>query len=307
MRLEKADRKNSGFFRSKKLGRAYDRMLGYWLILPVAVIIFVVIGIPFINAIYLSLTDKVVGLEPRFVGFKNYIYIFTDREYWKVLKNTFIFMFFSVGLKLVFGLILAIVVNEKFYGRSIVRMMLLIPWAISGMVAAITWRWMYDDTFGIINAMLLRFNIVDMPIPWTSGINVALISVIIVNVWRGIPFFLFSLLGGLQTIDNQMYEAAKIDGAGWLRSLFAITIPSIMPVIMIATLLSSIWTFNDFENIFLITGGGPLHASAVIATYTYEVAFLENQMGRALAVAGSVVPLLVVLIIFSTRKLHSDS
>ncbi|UUZ79018.1 sugar ABC transporter permease [Paenibacillus sp. P26] len=290
----------------EQLSRKYDRSLGYILILPVAFVIFVVIGFPFLNAIYLSFTDKVVGVEPKFVGLDNYIHILTDKEYWKVLKNTFIYMIFSVGIKLAIGLILAVVVNESFFGRGLFRMILLIPWALSGMVAAITWRWMYDDTYGIINSLLMRWHITETPIPWTSGVHMALISVIIVNIWKGLPFFIFSLLGGLQTIDSQMYEAATIDGAGWIRQFFAITIPSIMPVITITTLLSCIWTFNNFESVYLITGGGPLNASAVISTYTYEVAFQQNLMGRALAVAGSVVPILVVMIVVSMRKMKAD-
>ncbi|MFD0693338.1 carbohydrate ABC transporter permease [Paenibacillus sp. GCM10027628] len=290
----------------EQLSRKYDRTLGYLLILPVAFVIFVVIGFPFINAIYLSFTNKVVGMDPKFIGLDNYLHIFSDREYWKVLKNTFIYMISSVGIKLVVGLILAVVVNESFFGRGIFRMILLIPWALSGMVAAITWRWMYDDTYGIINSLLLRMHIIDTPVPWTSGIHMALVSVIIVNIWKGLPFFIFSLLGGLQTIDSQMYEAATIDGAGTLRQFFAITVPSIMPVITITTLLSCIWTFNNFESVYLITGGGPLNASAVISTYTYEVAFQQNLLGRALAVAGSVVPILVIMIVVSMRKMKAD-
>ncbi|MFD0677514.1 MULTISPECIES: carbohydrate ABC transporter permease [unclassified Paenibacillus] len=290
----------------EQLSRKYDRSLGYILIIPVAFVIFVVIGFPFLNAVYLSFTDKVVGVDPKFVGLDNYLYIFTDKEYWKVLKNTFIYMIASVGIKLAVGLLLAVVVNETFFGRGIFRMILLIPWALSGMVAAITWRWMYDDTYGIINSLLMRWNITDTPVPWTSGIHMALISVIIVNVWKGLPFFIFSLLGGLQTIDSQMYEAATIDGAGSIRQFFSITVPSIMPVITITTLLSCIWTFNNFESVYLITGGGPLNASAVISTYTYEVAFQQNLMGRALAVAGSVVPILVLMIVVSMRKMQTD-
>ncbi|MFD0712922.1 carbohydrate ABC transporter permease [Paenibacillus sp. GCM10027626] len=289
-----------------KLRLRSDGILGYTLIIPIIFLVFVIIGMPFFNALYLSFTDKVVGADPQFIGLNNYIEILSNSDYWKVLWNTFIYMIAGVGLKLLIGTILALVVNEKFFGRSVVRMLLLIPWALSGMVAAITWKWMYDDTYGIINSMLMSTGLIDLPIPWLSGTNIALVSVIIVNIWRGVPFFIFSILGGLQTIDHQMYEAARIDGASWLRQFWAITLPSIMPVIKVATLLSAIWTFNDFENIFLITGGGPLHASAVISTYTYEVAFMQRELGKALSVAGSVIPLLVIMIIFSTKKLHND-
>jgi multiple sugar transport system permease protein len=286
--------------------RKSELALGYTSVMPIIIIIFVVIGIPFINALYLSLTDKTVGADAHFIGFDNYREIFSDPIYWKVLKNTFVYFITDVFFKLVFGMIFALTLNQQFFGRSIIRVLFLVPWAISGMVAALTWKWMYNDTFGIINQVLLDNGVIDVPIAWLSGPHIALVSVIIVNIWRGIPFFLFSILGGLQTIDKQLYEAAKIDGAGTIRQFISVTIPSISPVIVITTMLSSIWTFNDFENIFLITGGGPLYNSAVISVYTYEVAFLQNNMGKSLSVAGSIIPILLVLMFFMTRKLNKE-
>ncbi|NRF95520.1 sugar ABC transporter permease [Paenibacillus frigoriresistens] len=286
--------------------RRSEMVLGYTSVMPVIIVIFVVIGIPFINALYLSLTDKTVGAEAHFIGFANYREIFTDPVYWKVLKNTFIYFMTDVFFKLVIGMIFALTLNQAFFGRSIVRVLFLVPWAISGLVSALTWKWMYNDSYGIINQLLLDSGLIDIPVAWLSGPKIALVSVIIVNIWRGIPFFLFSILGGLQTIDRQMYEAAKIDGAGPIRQFFSVTIPSISSVLVITTMLSSIWTFNDFENIFLITGGGPLYNSAVISVYTYETAFLQNNMGKSLSVAGSIIPILLVLMFFMTRKLAKE-
>jgi multiple sugar transport system permease protein len=281
-------------------------VLGYTSVMPIIIVIFVVIGIPFFNALYLSLTDKTVGAEAHFIGFANYREIFTDPVYWKVLKNTFIYFMTDVFFKLVIGMIFALTLNQAFFGRSIIRVLFLVPWAISGLVSALTWKWMYNDSYGIINQLLLDSGLIQTPVAWLSGPSIALISVIIVNIWRGIPFFLFSILGGLQTIDRQMYEAAKIDGAGPIRQFFSVTIPSISSVIVITTMLSSIWTFNDFENIYLITGGGPLYNSAVISVYTYETAFLQNDLGKSLSVAGSIIPILLVLMFFMTRKLAKE-
>ncbi|MDD9269664.1 carbohydrate ABC transporter permease [Paenibacillus sp. GCM10023248] len=286
--------------------RRSEMVLGYTSVMPVIIVIFVVIGIPFINALYLSLTDKTVGAEAHFIGFANYREIFTDPVYWKVLKNTFIYFMTDVFFKLVIGMIFALTLNQAFFGRSIVRVLFLVPWAISGLVSALTWKWMYNDSYGIINQLLLDTGLIENPVAWLSGPKIALVSVIIVNIWRGIPFFLFSILGGLQTIDKQMYEAAKIDGAGPIRQFFSVTIPSISSVLVITTMLSSIWTFNDFENIYLITGGGPLYNSAVISVYTYETAFLQNDMGKSLSVAGSIIPILLVLMFFMTRKLAKE-
>ena len=283
-----------------------EKALGRMLVLPIFLLVFVLMGYPFINTLYISLTNKRVGYVPKFIGLQNYTRLITDPTYWLVLKNTFIYMFLSVGVKLTFGMILALTLNEKFIGRGIIRMLLLIPWAIPGMVAAMTWKWMYNDTFGIINSILKNIGLIEASIPWLSSKHLTLYSVIIVNIWRGVPFFLFSLLGALQTIDGQLYEAAKVDGAKVIRRFWNITIPSIIPVISITTMLSSIWTFNDFENIYLITGGGPLNSSSVIATYTYEIAFHYNEMAQAVSVAVSVVPILILMIAFASKRIGKE-
>ena len=166
---------------------------------------------------------------------------------------------------------------------------------------------MYDSTYGILNSLLLRMDIIDLPIAWLSNPKLTLITVMIVNIWRGVPFFIFSLLGALQTLDGQMYEAAYIDGAGPVRQYFSITLPSIANVTKVTTLLSTIWTFNDFENIQLVTGGGPLYSSSVISTYTYDQAFIQNSFGSALSVAVSVVPILLIFMFFASRGREEQS
>ena len=163
-------------------------------------------------------------------------------------------------------------------------------------MAATTWRWMYDSTYGIINSLLISLGVTKIGIPWLSDPNLTLLTTMIVNIWRGIPFFMFSILGALQTLEKQQYEAAYVDGAGAFKQFWYITLPSISSVIGITTLLSTIWTFNDFENVYLITGGGPLYASSTIATYTYDMAFIQNNFARAVSVAISVIPLLLILI-----------
>lgn len=279
-----------------------DRNLGILLIIPVFIVIFIVMGIPFVRAVYLSFTDKVVGRQESFVGLGNYFKLFVNATYWKVLRNTFLYTAGSVTAKLLFGMVLAVILNQRFRGRAFFRTVLLIPWALPGTVAAMTWRWMYDSTYGILNSMLLSTGIIDLPVAWLSNPKVTLLTVMIVNIWRGVPFFIFSLLGALQTIDGQMYEAATIDGAGPFRQFFSITLPSISNVTKVTTLLSTIWTFNDFENIQLVTGGGPVYSSAVISTYTYDQAFIQNNFGSALSVAVSVVPILLIFMLIATRN-----
>ena len=283
-----------------------DKRLGLLLMVPIAAVIFGITGIPFIRALYLSFTNKVVGVPEQFIGFDNYLALFVDKIYWKSLYNTIIYTVGCITAKLALGLLLAVILNQKFRGKAFFRTALLIPWALPGMVAATTWRWMYDSTYGIINSLLLKAGLISLPIPWLSNPDITLLSTMIVNVWRGVPFFMFSLLGALQTLDGQIFEAAYVDGAGMFKRFWYITLPGISSVLGISTLLSTIWTFNDFENVFLITGGGPIYSSSVISTYTYDLAFIQNSFGRALSVAVSVIPLMLILILVSQKVISGD-
>ncbi|MDR1636518.1 MAG: sugar ABC transporter permease [Treponema sp.] len=283
-----------------------ERHYGLMFTLPVFILIFLVMGFPFIYTVYLSFTNKTAGYSPKFIGLANYLSLVRDPQYWLVVRNTVMYTIACILFKLALGMAFALLLNERFRGRGIVRVVMLLPWAIPGMVAANTWKWIYNDQYGILNALLRRMGLISIPINWLGSMQLALVSVIIVNIWRGIPFFLFSILGALQTIDADLYDAGKIDGANIVHRFIYITVPSVMPVLAITTLLSTIWTFNDFDNIWLITGGGPLNASSVIATYTYEVAFIANRMARALAVAVSVIPFLVILMTIITGKMKRE-
>lgn len=280
-----------------------DKVLGYILLIPTFLVIYMMIGYPLLNAVYLSFTDKVVGKAEKWVFLGNYKALIKDPVYWKVLGNTVTYTVVTILSKLVIGMGLALLLNQNFKGRTFFRTALLIPWAIPGMVAAQTWRWMYDSTYGIINSILIRSGLLEMPVPWLSSPKITLYSAALVNIWRGIPFFLFSILGGLQMIDNQIYEAARLDGANGVQQFRYITVPTIASVISITTLLSTIWTFNDFENIFLVTGGGPVYSSAVISTYTYDLSFIQNSLSKGMAAAVSVIPILVIFIIVSSRTI----
>ena len=286
--------------------KSKDLRLGLLLMIPIVLIVFIIIGIPLVRAIYWSFTDKIVGNDATFIGLKNYSALLKDKVYWKSLKNTAIYTVGCIIAKLLLGLLWAVLLNQNFHGKSFFRTALLIPWALPGMVAAMTWRWMYDSTYGIINSLLLSLGIIDLPINWLSNPKIVLFSAMIVNILRGVPFFMFSILGELQTLDTQVYEAATVDGAGIFKQFRYITIPGISNVLKVTTLLSTIWTFNDFENVWLVTGGGPLYASSVIATYTYDMAFIQNKLGKALSISVSVIPILLVLMIFFSRMKKQD-
>lgn len=283
-----------------------DRRLGLLLMIPIVIVIFIITGLPFLRALYWSFTDKVIGSREHFIFLDNYVKLFSDTVYWKSLRNTSVYTVGCVAVKLLVGLLWAVLLNQSFRGKAFFRTALLIPWALPGMVAAMTFRWMYDSTYGIINSVLINSGIVSLPIAWLSNPRIVLFSAMIVNIWRGVPFFMFSILGEMQTLDRQVYEAATVDGAGIFKQFRYITIPFISNVLKVTVLLSTIWTFNDFENVWLVTGGGPLYASSVISTYTYDMAFIQNSFGRALSVAASVIPILVVIMVFFSRIAKKD-
>lgn len=217
-----------------------DTWLAILLLVPLVVTIFGVIGLPFVNAILQSFTDKRVGLPGHFVGLLNYRELVRDPAFWIAVRNSAAYAVVAVALKLIAGFAMALVLDKPLPGRPLWRALILLPWAIPALVAALTWRWMYSDTNGVINSILIRLGLINHPIPWLAALSIALISVIMVNVWKGVPFFTFTLLGGLQSIDRQLYEAAAIDGAtGWQQTRH-VTIPGILPVTLTATLLSLI-------------------------------------------------------------------
>ena len=254
--------------------------------IPVVIVVFIIMGLPFIRAIYWSFTDKVIGAEANFIGFDNYIKLFSDKIYWKSLTNTLVYTVVCIVAKLLIGLLWAVLLNQNFKGKGFFRTALLIPWALPGMVAAMTWRWMYDSTYGIINSLLMDMGIIDLPIAWLSNPKIVLFSAIIVNIWRGVPFFMFSILGELQTLDRQVYEAATVDGAGIFKQFWYITLPSIMPSVITLTLLNIGRIFySDFGLFYQVTqNSGQLYDTTnVIDTYVYRALLQSGNIGMASA------------------------
>jgi multiple sugar transport system permease protein len=240
-------------------------------------------------------------MPPRFVGFRNYVDNWDDPLFRKTVYNSCVYTFSAVGLKLLVGLGLALILHQQFLARNFFRGLMLLPWIIPSVVTALTWRWMFDDMSGIINYVLMKLGIIDFPLAWLGLPHLAMPAVIITNVWRGFPFFGISILAGLQTIPLDQYEAAKVDGANVLKRFLHITLPGLKPVLIVTTLLSTIWTFNDFELVWVLTQGGPVNATQIFATLTYRVAFGTQQLGRGLTVSLTILPFLLMLVIVLTR------
>ena len=274
-------------------------------LLPLFVLVVALIGYPVYRAVWLSLTDKLVGYPERFVGLRNYAYLAQDDTFHAVIRNSLVFTVGSVGLKIVTGVLMALVLQNVIRGRNFFRGLFLLPWITSTVIIALTWRWMFDafPGRGFFNSVLLDAGLISRPIAFMATPEGAMAAVVIANWWRGFPFFGVSYLAGMQSIPGELYEAASVDGAGAARRFWHITLPGLKHVIIVTTLLTFIFTINDFNIVYVMTRGGPGTATQVFATYSYEVAFNALRWGRGVTISIFVVPVLIALIPLVSRYL----
>jgi multiple sugar transport system permease protein len=274
-------------------------------LLPLLVLVVALIVYPVYRAVWLSLTDKLVGYPERFVGLQNYFYLAADDTFHQVIRNSFVFTVVSVGLKVVTGVLMALVLNNVIRGRNFFRGLFLLPWITSTVIIALTWRWMFDafPGRGFFNSVLLDLGLLSRPIAFMATPEGAMMAVIVANWWRGFPFFGVSFLAGLQAIPRELYEAASVDGATTWHRFWHITLPGLKHVMVVTILLTFIFTINDFNIVYVMTRGGPGTATQVFATYSYEVAFNALRWGRGVTISIFVVPLLIALIPLVSRYL----
>ncbi len=268
------------------LGAFVERHIAYFLIAPTIIGISIVNVYPLLDTVRLSFTNRLLSRpeeDTSYIGLTNYTTILTSPGVWNAFKVSLIFTVTAVGFSFIIGLMLAVLLNRKLPGRAIMRSIFIIPWAIPAFVAAITWSWMFNDQFGIITALLKNIGMTRVPI-WL-GADYALISLIVVMIWKSFPFQLVILMAGLQAIPSDLYEAAEVDGAVGYQKFFSITMPLLKPVAMISVLLASINAFNFFTIPWILTRGGPAEATNVLPIYTYTIGFVGGDFGFAATMA----------------------
>jgi multiple sugar transport system permease protein len=276
-------------------------LFGFVLTLPVVIYLLLSQAYPFINAFYTSLTDKTIGVAGNFIGFQNYVQLVNDPVFWQTVKSSFIFTIGAIVLKLVFGMIMALVLNQEIRFLNLWRALLFLPWTISTIVTVLMFQFMFSSTGGIFNVILMRSGLIQLPIDWLGTPLMAMFSVILVNVWRGTPFFGISILSGLQAVPKEQYEAAEMDGANSIQRFLYITLPSIRNVVLLVIVVSTIWTLNDFQIIWVLTRGGPVNSTQVFSTLTYTMAFLNLDLAKGIAVSFASVPIIFLLIFWVTK------
>jgi len=282
-----------------------DWRMGFLFVLPIVVLVLALVAYPFCYAVYLSMTRKFVGMPAVFVGFENYVRLASDGFFLRAVWNSLIFTFGSVVFKLMLGMAMALVLTSNIRFRSVFTGILLVPWVAPTVVRALNFLWIYDGSLGVLNYLLVKvFRILPQGVGWLSEAGTAMASVIFVNIWRGFPFFGISFLAGMKAIPGELYEAASVDGASALQRFLHVTLPGLRNIVIIVVLLSTIWTFNDFGIVYILTKGGPGGATMVLPVFTYELAFGAQRLGDAIAVALYMLPPLAIVIIVLARYMR---
>jgi multiple sugar transport system permease protein len=291
-----------------RLGRVLGRdwRVAFPFITPIVILMLLFIAWPFTRAIYISMTARTVGRQTRFVGLQNYVRLWSDPFFRRAVRNTFVFTGGAIFFKFLAGLCAAVLLNAQRRMRNLLTGLVLLPWIIPAVVQALAWKSIYDPLFGGLNPILQALGLIVEPLSWLADPKLAMPCVILVNVWAGIPFFTVNFLAGLQAIDRELYEAAEVDGANAWDRFMHITLPGLRYVITVTTLLSTIWTFNNFQTIYLLTGGGPGGATRVYSIMAYEMAIRGLRFGPGTAVAFSLTPLLAFFILLLSRYMRRD-
>lgn len=273
-------------------------------IAPTLLLITLLVYIPVLKGIVIAFQNYNMFniMDIHFNGLQNYIDIINDRAFpfMEVIYNTFTWVFVSLALQFLLGFSLALLLRKPFKGRGVYTSLVFYTWAVSGFAIGLIWSWMFNGQFGLINDLLMRFHLIKAPIGFLSDPKYAMISVIIANVWYGIPFFGIMLLAALQSVPAELYEAARMDGAGPWSQLFNVTIPYISATIVSTTLLRMMWIMNFPEIIYGMTNGGPANSTNILATYMINKIYKEFNYGQGAAIG---VMIMVILLIFTTTYL----
>jgi ABC-type sugar transport system permease subunit len=284
------------------------KQLGYVLIMPSLLLIAFVSVYPFIMTfVYSFRTMKLnmPAMNQPFIGLKNYALLFNTERFINSFRITFIFAASFVSLQLVFGLFISLVLNMSFTGRALVRASILIPWAMALVITALLWQWMYNAVFGVINAFLSVVGLLKEPVDWLgTTAESAFFAVLVVDMWRNTPFVAIILLAGLQSIPHDLYEAARIDGAGRVNCFFHITLPQLKHAMLIALLFRSIDAFRAFDLLYVLTQGGPGTSTEIASLYAYKMLFKFLDFGRGSAATVVMAFFTTVLSLMYIRVLY---
>jgi multiple sugar transport system permease protein len=274
-----------------------DRTFGVLLTLPALVLLGAVVLYPLIGSLTTSLFRQSLVLPGRsYVGLDNFRAVL-DNEFWPVLRHTLVFTAACTAIPFVIGFALALALHTRLPGRGVLRGLFLFPWVVPGVVVSFVWMWIFNANYGVLNGVLVRLGLVDDPVSWLGRPGTAMLAVIVAKSWASFPWMMVMLLAGLQTVPAQLHEAAALDGAGVVRRFWHVTLPHLRGIVGIVLLLETIWNFQHFDTIYVLTGGGPAGATTTFAVAVYDTAFKGFDLGRAGAIGALWMVLLTVLVV----------
>ena len=273
--------------------------VSFWFMLPAAAFLILFLAYPLGLGVWLSFTDARIGRSGIFIGLENYEWLWDDSTFWLSVFNTLLYTIVASAVKFTVGLYLALLLNENLPFKALLRAVVLIPFIVPTVLSAIAFWWIYDAQFSIISWSLRHLGLISGNIDFLGDMWNARWSVIFANIWRGVPFVAITLLAGLQTVSPSLYEAATIDGASRLQIFRHITYPMLTPIIAVVMTFSVLFTFTDFQLIWVLTRGGPVNATQLMATLSYQRAILSGQLGEGAAISTAMIPFLLAAILIS--------
>jgi multiple sugar transport system permease protein len=260
------------------------------LLLPAAALLAAAVALPVLRVVELSLTRTELedGVALRFAGADAYLRLFHDSRFWAALRNTAVFTGLSVGLETVLGVLFALLLDQRFRGRRLVRAGMLLPWALPTAVMALAWAWIFNDAFGVANDLLRRLGMLDRPLAWLGEPGTAMAALVLADVWKTTPFVALIVLAGLQGIPRQVHEAARVDGLGAWPRFRHLTLPLLVPTLLVAVLFRAVQAYAAFDLVYVMTGGGPGGATETVSLFAFQNYFryLDFGYGSAIAVSG---------------------
>jgi len=275
----------------------HERFLGPAFVTPALLLITLLVAYPFCMAVYFALSNSYIGRPSHFIGFRNFVQLWDSDAFRQTFQNGFVFTGAAVAIKLVLGITLALLLNQQLWFKRLIRGSVLLPWVIPTALSTLGWWWMFNSLYSVVNWTGIALGIMDPPGPnWLGQKYYAMSAVIAVNVWRGLPFFAITILAGLVAIPKEMYEAAEADGAGAMRRFWYITLPMLKPVLAIVVLFSTIFTFSDFNIVYVLTHGGPINSTHLFATLSRQIGLESGQIGTGAAISLYLFPVLAAVV-----------
>ena len=292
-----------------RLGEWLNRegVLGPLFVAPALLLLIVLVAYPFCMALYFSLSDAFIGRPSPFIGIRNFINLWESDAFRQTFQNAFVFTSIAIAVKLVLGVTLALLLNQQLWFKRWIRGAVLLPWVIPTALSTLGWWWMFNSLYSVVNWTGIALDFMDPPGPnWLGQKYYAMTAVIVVNIWRGLPFFAITILAGLIAIPKELYEAAEADGAGPVRQFWHITLPLLKPVLGIVILFSTIFTFSEFNIVYVLTHGGPINSTHLFATLSRQVGLETGRIGEGAAISLYLFPVLMFVVWAQLKSVRKE-